>query len=232
LESHEARQLLEDVAPKSSLNEIDVDAIVQRCGGTPLFVEEIARFRLDDVPFTLPERRAMFGTMTREQQLRRRVEDLLAGLGFAEIYTPSLRLDDETTWKLPEPIAVELTALRTSLLPSLVEAARRNVDAGAERIALFELARVYLSNGDLPNERLHVAGIAEGGFARVKGVVFGAWDDKAGMAGSVEDLLRHPVLNHRPQVHGGVCAAACGAMLREMFAARRATSVDSPLVDQ
>ncbi|HEY8794847.1 MAG TPA: tRNA adenosine(34) deaminase TadA [Gemmatimonadaceae bacterium] len=68
--------------------------------------------------------------------------------------------------------------------------------------------------------------------ARVKGVVFGAWDDKAGMAGSVEDLLRHPVLNHRPQVRGGVCAEACGALLREMFAARRAISVDSPLVPE
>jgi phenylalanyl-tRNA synthetase beta chain len=134
-------------------------------------VEEIARFRLEEVPFTLPVRRAMFGTLTREQQLRRRVEDALVGLGFSETYTPSLVPDDKTVWKLPEPIAVELTALRTSLLPTLVEAARRNVDAGADRIALFEVARVYLSNGDLPNERLHVAGIAEGGFARVKGVV-------------------------------------------------------------
>jgi tRNA(adenine34) deaminase len=68
--------------------------------------------------------------------------------------------------------------------------------------------------------------------ARVQGVVFGAWDDKAGMAGSVEDLLRHPVLNHRPQVRGGVCSEECGALLREMFAARRATSVDSPLVHE
>jgi phenylalanyl-tRNA synthetase beta chain len=134
-------------------------------------VEEIARFRLEEVPFTLPVRRAMFGSLTREQQLRRRVEEALVGLGFSETYTPSLVPDDETAWKLPEPIAVELTALRTSLLPSLVEAAHRNVDAGADRIALFEVARVYLSDGDLPNERLHVAGIAEGGFARVKGVV-------------------------------------------------------------
>jgi phenylalanyl-tRNA synthetase beta chain len=131
----------------------------------------VARFRLVDVPFTLPVRRAMFGALTREQQLRRRLEDTLAGLGFSETYTPSLVPEDETAWKLPEPIAVELTALRTSLLPSLVEAARRNVDAGADRIALFEIARVYLSDGELPNERLHVAAIAEGGFARVKGVV-------------------------------------------------------------
>ena len=83
-------------------------------------IEEIARFRLEDVPFTLPARREMKGLLTWEQQLRRRVEDALAGLGFAEIYTPSLVPDDDTTWKLPEPISVELTALRTSLLPSLV----------------------------------------------------------------------------------------------------------------
>jgi phenylalanyl-tRNA synthetase beta chain len=134
-------------------------------------VEEIARFRLADVPFTLPARREMFGTLTREQQLRRRLEDALVGLGFAETYTPSLVADDETTWKLPEPISVELSALRTTLVPSLVEAARRNLDAGARAIALFEIARVYLPDADLPAERLRVAGLAQGGFLHVKGAV-------------------------------------------------------------
>ena len=134
-------------------------------------IEEIARFRLEDVPNTLPPRREMFGRLSREQALRRRVEDALVGLGFAETYTPSLRPDDDTTWKLPEPISVELTALRTTLIPSLVEAVQRNVDAGARRIALFEIARVYLADGDLPDERVRVACIAEGGFLRAKGVV-------------------------------------------------------------
>ena len=54
-------------------------------------VEEVARFRLDDVPFTLPARRELFGRLTREQRLRRLVEDVLVGAGFAEAYTPSLR---------------------------------------------------------------------------------------------------------------------------------------------
>lgn len=57
--------------------------------------------------------------------------------------------------------------------------------------------------------------------SRLERVVFGAWDDKAGMAGSVEDLLRHPRLNHRPEVQGGVLAADCGALLRDFFAAKR-----------
>jgi len=57
--------------------------------------------------------------------------------------------------------------------------------------------------------------------AKVDRVVFGAYDDKAGMAGSVEDLLRHPRLNHRPEVIGGVEAETCGALLKGFFASRR-----------
>ena len=57
--------------------------------------------------------------------------------------------------------------------------------------------------------------------ARVDRVVFAAWDDKAGMAGSVGDVLRHPRLNHRPEVLGGVREAEAGALLREFFMARR-----------
>ena len=57
--------------------------------------------------------------------------------------------------------------------------------------------------------------------ARLDRVVFGAWDEKAGMAGSVEDLLRHPKLNHRPEVQGGVLAEECAAILKEFFKDRR-----------
>lgn len=64
---------------------------------------------------------------------------------------------------------------------------------------------------------------------RVPRVVFGAWDDKAGMAGSIGDLLRHPRLNHRPEVRGGVEADACGRLLRDFFAARRGSRVDTPV---
>lgn len=65
--------------------------------------------------------------------------------------------------------------------------------------------------------------------SRVERVVFGAWDEKAGMAGSVGDLLRHPRLNHRPEVLGGVLEAEAGALLRDFFAARRGGGfVDTP----
>jgi tRNA(adenine34) deaminase len=57
--------------------------------------------------------------------------------------------------------------------------------------------------------------------AKVGRLVFGAYDDKAGMCGSVGDLARHPRLNHRVEVTGGVLAPECGALLREFFGERR-----------
>ena len=58
--------------------------------------------------------------------------------------------------------------------------------------------------------------------ARMKRVVFGAWDEKAGMAGSVGDLLRHPRLNHRPEVRAGVLAEECARLVEEFFRRQRA----------
>ncbi len=57
--------------------------------------------------------------------------------------------------------------------------------------------------------------------ARVGRVIFGAYDPKAGMAGSVEDLLRHSRLNHRPEVRGGVWADECGELLSGFFEGKR-----------
>ena len=57
--------------------------------------------------------------------------------------------------------------------------------------------------------------------AKVGRVVFGAYDPKAGMAGSVGDVLRHPALNHRPEVLGGVEEDACSQLLKAFFDERR-----------
>ena len=57
--------------------------------------------------------------------------------------------------------------------------------------------------------------------ARVKRVVFGAHDPKAGAGGSVMDLLRHPKLNHRMDVSGGLLAGTSRRLLRQFFKARR-----------
>jgi tRNA(adenine34) deaminase len=57
--------------------------------------------------------------------------------------------------------------------------------------------------------------------ARIPRVVFGAWDEKAGAAGSVFDVLRERRLNHWVEVYAGVREDECGALLREFFAGHR-----------
>ena len=144
-------------------------------------VEEVARVHgLEKIPFTLPTRSAMFGTLAPDQRLRRLAEDVLVGAGFSEAYTLSLAASDsdEQALRLPDPLTSEHAVLRTTLLNGLVAAARHNVNMGNEDIRLFEIARVYLPSGErLPEERRRVAAVAEGGFAVARGAVetlFGA----------------------------------------------------------
>jgi tRNA(adenine34) deaminase len=104
--------------------------------------------------------------------------------------------------------------------------ARNDPTAHAEFLALAE-SLAALGSDRLPLATLYVtlepcaqcAGALV--LAKVGRVVFGAADPKAGMAGSVEDLLRHPRLNHRAEVIGGVMAEECGELLRTFFEARR-----------
>jgi phenylalanyl-tRNA synthetase beta chain len=141
-------------------------------------VEEVARFDLEHVPATQPERSELNGRLTKAQRIRRRVQDTLVGFGFAEAYTWSLLPDDPVPGaiRLPEPLSTEQAVLRTALADGLLASAARNVDAGNDDIALFELAHVYLPSGDeLPDERWHVGGVVEGGFLRAKGIVEGMY---------------------------------------------------------
>jgi len=57
--------------------------------------------------------------------------------------------------------------------------------------------------------------------ARVRRLVFGATDPRAGAAGSVFNVVQNPALNHRVECSGGVLAEECGTLLREFFVARR-----------
>ena len=57
--------------------------------------------------------------------------------------------------------------------------------------------------------------------ARVRRLVFGAWDPRAGGAGSITDVFALPGLNHRVDVFGGVLMDDCAQLLQEFFAQRR-----------
>ncbi|AZL08461.1 nucleoside deaminase [Brevibacterium aurantiacum] len=57
--------------------------------------------------------------------------------------------------------------------------------------------------------------------SRIARVVYGAFDEKAGAAGSVWDLLRDRAALHHPEVYSGVAASRCRELLSEFFAAKR-----------
>jgi phenylalanyl-tRNA synthetase beta chain len=137
-------------------------------------IEELARLVLDAIPYTMPLRRHVRGRLTKEQRLRRAVEDALVGAGLSEAYTWSLVPWDPNpdAIRLPDPMTADQAILRTTVIPGLVEAARTARDAGAEHVGLFEIARVYHPSSDrLPNEGWHVGAVVADGFGAAKGVL-------------------------------------------------------------
>jgi phenylalanyl-tRNA synthetase beta chain len=137
-------------------------------------VEEVVRFRLDDVPHTLPARRESFGRLKPLQRLRRTVEDILVGCGLTEVYASSLLPadPDPAALRLPTPLTADQAVLRTTLVSGLVESAGRNAAGGDHDIALFEIGHVFLPPADpRPTERTRAGAIVSGGFFRVKGVL-------------------------------------------------------------
>jgi tRNA(adenine34) deaminase len=107
---------------------------------------------------------------------------------------------------------------------------RREVDsdptAHAEIVALREAADIA-GNWRLDNHTLVVTlepcAMCAGAIAqaRIKTVVFGAWDEKAGAVGSVWDVLRDPRAPHRVEVIAGVLADECAELLNKFFSELR-----------
>lgn len=104
--------------------------------------------------------------------------------------------------------------------------ARQDPTAHAELEALRQASR-SLDNWQLTDATLVVTlepcAMCAGAIlsARVPTVVFGAWDAKAGAAGSLYDLLRDRRLPQSATVYGGVREAECAALLTEFFERRR-----------
>ncbi len=94
-------------------------------------------------------------------------------------------------------------------------------------IAALRQAAEQLGNYRLPECELYVTlepcAMCVGAMlhARLKRVVFGAYDPKTGAAGGVLDLFAERALNHHTMAYGGILAEECGAMLRSFFTERR-----------
>ena len=99
--------------------------------------------------------------------------------------------------------------------------------AHAEILALRAAARVYGDGWRLAGTTIAVTvepcTMCAGALvmARVKRLVFGAWEPKTGAAGSLWDVVRDRRLTHRPEVRGGVLADECAALLEAFFTRQR-----------
>jgi phenylalanyl-tRNA synthetase beta chain len=125
-------------------------------------IEEVGRVHgLDEnLPSTLPAVADRIGGLSREQRLRRRAEDVMRDLGFDEAVGWSftdpgepgrLRIpaDDPRAngIVLSNPLSEDQSAMRTTLLGSLLDIAQGNLARGSDAVALFESGRVYLPAG-------------------------------------------------------------------------------------
>ena len=99
--------------------------------------------------------------------------------------------------------------------------------AHAEILALRAAAKVYGDGWRLEGTTIAVTvepcTMCAGALvmARVKRLVFGAWEPKTGAAGSLWDVVRDRRLTHRPEVRGGVLAEGCAALLEAFFTRQR-----------
>ncbi len=165
--------------------------------GAPDLVEEVVRVHgLDHVAsVALPRADGVARpTATAEQQLERRLRRAAAARGLNEAVTwtflPELDADhfaegNGGLWVLENPISEDMKAMRPSLVPGLLAAAKRNLDRGAAGVRLFEIGRRYL-RGDAghSDERAAVGVLLAGekqarGWATSKAAEFDAFDAKA-----------------------------------------------------
>ena len=137
--------------------------------GSADIVEEVARIEGYDKVAATPLPRApgvARPTATPQQLVERRVRRAAAARGLNEAVTWSFVSEAEaapfggSAWILDNPISEELKAMRPSLLPGLLSAARRNAARGAESVRLFEIGRRYLAGGERPTLGLVLAGLA------------------------------------------------------------------------
>ncbi len=130
-------------------------------------IEEIARFRFDQLPTTLPAAREAVGALSSMQKLKRRLENLCRDRGFSEAITWSFTsrelldrlLPGDDQWSdgllaIANPLSEEQAVMRPLVLPGLLESAQRNFARGADAVRLFELGKTYSGSIDAPAEHM------------------------------------------------------------------------------
>ena len=138
-------------------------------------IEEIARvYGYDNIPTTLPKGDIPVPAPKPRTEVRKRVKHFLLAAGMMEAINYSfcapncfdkirLNADDplRSTLKLQNPLSPEMSVLRTTLLPSLLENAQHNRNHQIDTIALFEIGSVFIRNG-AQQEPERVTGVLAG----------------------------------------------------------------------
>ena len=187
-------------------------------------VEEVGRvYGYDRVPPTLPGRRHDRWTPL-APSIDRRLDDareVLAGAGFTETWNPALvpgkKLEElkiaALAMRVVNPLSDDMDTLRTSLLPSLIDAIALNRDRGRDDVRLYELASAYLARvGDKntqPDEPLRIGAVATAGVSAEEGRA-AFYRLKSVLLGCIASLSAPACTYDRagaPLFHPGRCAA-------------------------
>jgi phenylalanyl-tRNA synthetase beta chain len=191
-------------------------------------IEEVVRvIGYDKLPTTPPLAPIMAKVRPESQRSRFALRRLAAALGYQETINFSFV---EESWekelagnadpiKLLNPIASQMSVMRSSLLGSLLQALRFNLDRKAERVRVFEIGRVFLRDARVATTDTTVRGIHQP--MRIAGLAYGSvdglqWGGKVAASdffdakGDVETLLSPVkaqfVAGEHPAMHPGRCA--------------------------
>lgn len=164
-------------------------------------IEEVARMAgYDQIPVTLPQGLVDVPPPPAAVRLRSEARRLLPGLGFAETVTYSFQAErlfallgqeGSTPLYLANPLSEEQALMRTSLVPGLLDALRRNVLRQLQDVRLFEIAKIFVpqSGEDLPREEQWLAGVMYGSREEASWLTPPAPLDFFDLKGAVETLL-------------------------------------------
>ncbi len=191
-------------------------------------IEEVARMvGYHNLPPTPPQAPIRASVRPETQRNAFAVRRSLAALGYQETINFSFveeRWERELSGntdpiRLLNPIASQMSVMRSSLLASLLQVLKFNLDRKAQRVRVFELGRVFLRDGSVQNSDISVQGFRQP--MRVAALAYGSTDvlqwggsDKAvdfyDVKGDIETLLApHPVRfvpAQHPALHPGRCA--------------------------
>mgnify|MGYP001597959703 FL=1 len=161
------RNTLEVTVPSWRANDIEISEDI---------IEEVVRiYGYHNLPSTLMEGKIPDIIINSSFGFESKLKNILKGYGGTEVYTPSLVPKNwirQNALKLKNPLGSDSEYLRTSLMPSLVFAAKEN-SSEKDSFHLFEISNVYLpKKGNLPDEKITLAGIfANTDFRKTKGIV-------------------------------------------------------------